>query len=433
MTPIPGDSPDYIDPRLKQPGRISKDLPGYNVPDPELKTTQPGETDRTPATPETTKVPDPVLHTIPEPDEAQFWKVGDKYYIVYMVPGFDPPIPMAWETDLEELQTIAGPDQRVIITQTIDQASADAQGMTVWGKATELDPAEHPFDAYIALINDQAAVRPWLRDLEVLELIAQATLEGRQVSDAEYQQTEWYRSRNDRERKWLLLYESDPKTAETRLENAKFQAEDDLMSAGINDVPPELIDYISRQLVIGGWSAEYYDRQLKAISDPNLGYTIDQDLIDALGGSINVGTNQQYEDTVRALAERWLGPVMGNMTDADIARWASKYRESADGPAELVEELRRQRLALFPEYEDETLTYEDIAMPWRAKWQQMWGETANELDPLFNQIIRANNVTEAGKLLTRAGLDRGVRKVEQDTQSAMDRAFRSSAGVVSLR
>lgn len=369
-----------------------------------------------------------VPHGIPEPDEAEFWLVDGVYYVVYMVPDSKPPIPMAWA--YEDLKSLKVDMPNPKITK-MTGAEADKRGWTLWGKRIELvNTTEHPFNAFVSLINDQAAVRPWLRDLEVLTLIAQATLEGRAVSDAEFEQTQWWRSRRPSERAWLLLAEADPQEAARILEDNKFQAEADLFSAGIIDASPELISYMASQTTMGIWSQEYYDRQLKAISDPNLGYEIDEDMLEAMGGFLNIGTNQQFEDTVRALVDTWLGPVMGNWSDADVSRWASRFRETPDGRAELEQELVRQRLALFPEYEDPTLTYENIASPWRAKWSQMWGQTADETDPLFGEIIRLNNATAAGRRLTQEGLNRGIRKVRQEAQLAMDQSFRNNAGVV---
>lgn len=372
-----------------------------------------------------------VAHGIPEPDQAEFWRVEGKYYVVYYVPNTDPPIPMAWELDgKEELDAI----QPGAPVKAWTPEQAKAQGWTLWGKASELtNTTEHPFDAYISLINDQAKVRPWLRDSEVLTLIAQATLEGRAVSEAEFQQTQWWRSRNAQQRAWLLLAESDPKQAARILEDSRFQAETDLMEAGVNDASVEMIEYMATRLTMGDWSSDYYDRQVKAISDPNLGYEIDAAMRKALGGNLAVGTNQQYEDAVRAMVTEWLGPVMGAWSQGDVAKWASRFRNTPDARAELEEELRRQRLALFPEYENPELTYDSIAQPWRAKWNQVWGQTADETDPLFMEILRLNDVTAAGRRLTQEGLNRNIRKVKQEAQQAMDQTFRNNAGVVASR
>ena len=370
----------------------------------------------------------PVSHGIPEPDEAEFWKVDGVYYVAYMVPDSDPPIPMVWEIDgKKELDAIM-PGAKVV---TMSGADADKRGWTIWGNATELvNTTEHPFNAFVALINDQAAVRPWLREQEVLTLIAQATLEGRAVSQAEFEQTQWWSSRNAAQRAWLLKAEADPQEAARILSDNKFQAEADMFDHGIIDASPELIDYMATQTTMGEWSQEYYERQLKAISDPNLGYEIDSLMVEELGGMLDVGTNQQFEDTVRTLVGQWLGPVMGDWSGAEISRWASRFRETPDGRAELEDELRRQRLALFPEYEDPSLTYENIASPWRQKWSQMWGQSADETDPLFGEILRLNDATAAGRRLTQEGLNRGVRKVKQEAQLAMDQSFRNNAGVV---
>ena len=372
-----------------------------------------------------------ISHGIPEADKAEYWKIGDSYYVVYFVPDQSPPIPMAWETDMEELKAIWGPGVTKPINKTISEDQAKAMGVTHWGKANELDPnSEHPFDAYVSMISDQAKVRPWLRDTEVLALIAQASLEGRQITTAEFQQTEWYSSKTDAERKWLLQYESDPQTAQQMLSDRRYQVEQDLWENGINTLDPQVINYMADQVTTGIWSQAYYDRQLKAVSDPSLGYPVDKELLNLVGGQLDIGTNQQYEDVVIEEAIKWLGPQFGQLSPEDVTRWASRFRNSPDAAAEFEAEMKRQRLALFPEYDDPSLSYNDIAMPWRAKVNQLWGQTADEMDPLFTKIIRMNDATEAGRLLTTEGLKRGVKKVEQNAQSAMDAAFNSQAGVL---
>lgn len=369
-----------------------------------------------------------VAHGIPEPDEAVFWSIDGVIYVVYMVPESDPPIPMAWKVGDRAALDAIQPGAQVL---AMSGSNADARGMTFWGDAIELDnTTEHPFKAFVALIEDQAAIRPWLRDPEVLTLIAQATLEGRIIADAEFHQTEWWRTHNAAQRAWLLKAEDDPQEAARIMADNKFQAESDLFEHGILDAPPELIDHMATQVTMGNWSVDYYSRQMKAISDPNLGFEIDEGLLEVMGGNIDVGTNQQFEDAVRALVSTWLGPTLGNWSQAEVGRWASRFRETPDARAELEEELRRQRLSLFPEYENPDLTYQDIATPWKAKWSQMWGQTADETDPLFMEIIRLNDSTAAGRRLTEEGLNRGVRKVRQGAQLAMDQSFRNAGGVV---
>ena len=85
-------------------------------------------------------------------------------------------------------------------------------------------------------------------------------------------------------------------------------------------------------------------------------------------------------------------------------------------------------MVLFPEYENPNLTYDDIASPWRTQWQQILGETADEANPMFEELIHANSSTESGKLLTQHGLDTGNRRVEGTVQQGIDSQFRQVIG-----
>ena len=48
----------------------------------------------------------------------------------------------------------------------------------------------------------------------MIALIAEAAVEGREVSDAEWQTTNWYQTHNESEREWLRTYYEDPSTAQ---------------------------------------------------------------------------------------------------------------------------------------------------------------------------------------------------------------------------
>lgn len=361
------------------------------------------------------------------PDDFQVWKDADsgQLYMVYFVPDTEPPVPMLWELDGEdELETLLGPGRDIVVHETFTQDQMNAVGATFWGAAVELtNTSEHPFDAWANLVDAQAAVRPWLRDEEVLTLLAQALLEGREVTEAEFQQTEWWQSHNADQRKWLLFVEADPASAQQFIDDSTLAVYDLLLEYGVTNPPQRMVDYIARQRAMGNWSEQYMVSQLTAISNPHSGRSIDQGLLDFVGDLDNLDTNQQHEEQVRRLVAEWLGPRHGAWSDERIARWATRFRESPDAQDELVTRLRQMRMALFSEYEDPNLTYEDIAQPWRTFGQQVWGQQVDETDPLFQRILRANDSTEAGKMLTRAGLRRGIRKVEQDVQLAMDEAF----------
>jgi hypothetical protein len=133
-----------------------------------------------------------------------------------------------------------------------------------------------------------------------------------------------------------------------------------------------------------------------------------------------------YEE-INDLVNEWLGPKLAKgWSTRDKELWAHRMRETADGGEgakdQLIDELKRQRLALLPEY-DKELTYEQIAQPWRAVVGDVWGERLKETDPLFFKILKMNDMAGAEQVLRREGLKRNNSKVQQDAVNGLREAF----------
>ena len=83
-----------------------------------------------------------------------------------------------------------------------------------WGTSTEiLDTEEDPLEGWASRWDRERQVRPYLNDPEVYALYASAALEGRSVSTAELESTQWFQTRTETERSWLITNASDPLTA----------------------------------------------------------------------------------------------------------------------------------------------------------------------------------------------------------------------------
>lgn len=354
----------------------------------------------------------PKLNNIP--GEPQVWKdsTTGKSYLVYFVPGLEPPVPLLYEATDKELQAAFGPGKSIKYDRTLSNADLRKAGAMEWGVRSELtNETEDPFESWVTAVNDQAEVRPWLRDNEVLALMAEAMLEGRAVSDAEFQQTEWWQSRNEAQRRWMLLVESDPATANQMRREQNILVQDMLRAAGMAQPPADLIRAMSNLYLTGDWGEAYLKRQITAITDPQSGYKVDSALADFVG---DVGTTRDQESEVRQLVSQWLGPMFGGRwNDNQIARWAGRFRNDPNAREEFEDLMRRQRLALFPEYDNPNLTYEDIAGPWRGLVESTWGEIPDETSTLFTRIVRMNDSDEAEKLLRKVGLQQGKGKVVQ--------------------
>ncbi len=355
------------------------------------------------------------------PTDAEVWLVGNTYWLVWFVPNSDPPVPMVWRVpssaDRQALG-ITGVDR----TLTTDQFNAT--GALNMGTTTDIpDPGEgvHPFDALTSQFEDEIAVRPYLADPEILALWAESAIEGRLVTEAEMQQTEWWRIHTAIERRWIVFNVADPATAQVQIDDNRLQVERIFDSAGVDNASVDLIRAVADNWTNGKWSEVYATNQIRLLADPLI-----EGILDPILRSFSEGLNttRQGEQAVRDLVNLWVGPAVADgWTDTNIAIWANRFRENSDAQIELTDILKQQRLALFPEYENPNLTYEDIAAPWRGVFQQIWGQRPDELDPLFMQIVKLNDLGLATQLLRKKGLDVGNAQVTTDFLGGISDAF----------
>lgn len=481
------------------------------------------------------------------PGGAEVWEVDGGVYLVYFVPGSNPPVPMAWHIrDPKTMQGLFG-DQKPPITK-LSGAQAAQRGWLKFGTTDELkNTSEHPFDVFNARFEEEAKIRPWLRDPEILAKVAGAELEGRTLTDAEWKNTEWYRSRTEGERAWAEMNFGDPATAKQRLASNRVQVRDLLYQAGYEDPPESLVSRLADEWTMGvtteaqmrdslrretdpyapgaspfagrylpegaevvrqgdnyyvrtaqgdyrmtgpGQVARYGDGattfapdgqhvvfegrhylvtggkhyqatgegQLaglerlygsgKTVKDVKaLGAQGGKSVVDYFGGpggiersnkgAINeVGEASQIlslpdttalgeEERVRALLVKWLGPrVAAQYGDAWIAEHAGLIRNGGPGAEDqIVEKLRAARMSLLPNY-DPNLSYDDIAGPFRAEYEQFAGTDANEAtDPMFMKLLQQNDAVVNQRMLRQEGLKRGWAPVLEEATQAMGSAF----------
>ena len=69
------------------------------------------------------------------------------------------------------------------------------------------------FTSFAETLSQEATIQPWLLDPDSVALIAEAALEDREVTVAEWAGTNWYKTHTDTERDWLLFYHRDPISA----------------------------------------------------------------------------------------------------------------------------------------------------------------------------------------------------------------------------
>ncbi len=352
------------------------------------------------------------------------WKVGNDYYIVHETTGSDgEPLVLAWKApSYSDVESFFGPDQEVIVNKTIDELPAD---VLMFGSTDELaNMTEDPITTWRNTLETEAKTQPWLLDPDYQALSLMAVLEGRPLSESEIQQTNWWKTHTEAQRQWMKVFHGDPETAQQMMADNRMKTFDALRNAGVNNPSEELVNFMADQLTTGEWSQTYFTHQIQAVSDPAAGISIDPSLDDLIDSPLD--TTQAGEKEVRDLVLKWLGPTYGTWDDELISEWAGRLRNDPDAELYLVEQLKDQKQAMFPEYMREA-TYDTIAAPWKGYVYQAWGEQIDETDPLFTQILTMNDAGEAGKLLTQEGLNRGNNKVTNSVQMALNNSFGGTA------
>ena len=156
---------------------------------------------------------------------------------------------------MQDLENLFGPVEFPAIQESIKSPTSEQWNSSVrFGDSLELadpniyDPSQSPWVSFVDTVAKESKIRPWLNDAEMVELLAEATLEGRTVTDAEWQSTEWWRTHTQAEKDWLLLAQSGSTDftnvltadAQNKIENDRLAIKNLMEQSGINNPSDEL-------------------------------------------------------------------------------------------------------------------------------------------------------------------------------------------------
>ena len=368
------------------------------------------------------------------PENGLLWDVGGNFYIVYEVPGSQGevyegnPLYMAYELKDNDLVNAGILSPEATAPQpnaTMDQAFFDSIAI-VTGNTDQLSAEiDNPFASFVETISEQSQVAPWITDPEMISLIAEAAVEGRTVTDAEWQTTNWYQTHNESEREWLRTYYEDPSTATQLTTDSQIAVANSLQAAGVSNAPEALINWVSGKYVSGEWSQTYTTEQISLFADPYATGKRDASFENYLSSTALTGVDRttEREREVRELYGKWLGPTLGKLTDQEAAEIAGRLRDDPDYQDQLVQSLKQSRLAAFGAYTNPELTYEDIARPWRNLTTSVWGQTADETQGWWQEMVKSNDFAQAQNTLREKGLEQDVTQVTQDATQALQQAL----------
>lgn len=368
------------------------------------------------------------------PIDGLLWNVDGQNYIVYEVPGSDGelyegnPVYMAYElkdNDLVNAGLLTQGETAPQPNATMDQAFFNSIAI-VTGNTDQLTALiDNPFASFVETVGEQSQVAPWITDPEMISLIAEAAVEGREVSDAEWQTTNWYQTHNESEREWLRTYYADPSTATQLTTDSQISVANFLQAAGVSNAPEALINWVAGKFVSGQWSETYTGEQISLFADPYATGKRDASFENYLSSTALTGVDRttEREREVRELYGKWLGPTLGNLNDNEVAEIAGRLRDDPEYQDQLVQSLKQSRLAAFGAYTNPELTYEDIARPWRNLTTSVWGQTADETQGWWQEMVKSNDFAQAQNTLREKGLEQDVTQVTQDATQALQQAL----------
>lgn len=356
---------------------------------------------------------------------TQLWELDGQKFVVFPVPNSDLYIRYSATDKLLNDYYSSGRVRPEVQTITADNEKWINSNM--FGSLAEVDAdillgAKEPFQGLIDKWDVAKKYRPWLEDDELYGIWLEAFIEDRDILDEEWKTTEWWRTHTKEQRDWLLLSQdkdlgSLPADAQAYLNNNLIKFRDMFKAAGvsnINDIKnakgESMLDWFSFQFTSGEWTELQAMDQLKAIADPSTGIELEEAVtnwFDGLPEGTTVETTKKFEAQVENLANEWLGPLYGVLTDDQKSNYAGMIRNAETeqvGADMVVDRLKAIRGTLFGEY-DESLTYNEIATPWRNYSFQLLGQRMDETDSTFVDVVKANDQRTATQMLTEWGIN----------------------------
>ena len=368
--------------------------------------------------------------------KPEVWYNSDtgESYVVYFVPGFDPPIPMIWTVKKDEdLAGFFGEGQEIIYDRVLTDSELTSVGGVEYdpdqGIATEIDITEgDPFEGMVEIWAREAKTRPYLLDPEVSAMIASSALEGRVPSKAELQSTYYFQHNSQAQIDWIIKEASDPVGAKAEMDANRRYIKQKMIAAGIYEPEDGLINYLADRFTTAFWSETMLNDQINALADPYYDATIDEGLqsfIDDPDAPISIDYTTDKEEWVRETARKWLGPTYGQLSEDQIKDIAGRLRNDPNYQEEWVAGLKSQRQALFPAYTDVDASYDEIAQPWRSVWFDVMGEDPDETNTAFQNAVQNNDLYGAKRDIRMYGLESGNEQVASDFSNDAFRTFGS--------
>ena len=312
-------------------------------------------------------------------------------------------------------------------------------GIIVGGTDELTDDVEHPFIRFTENFEAGKRVNPWLNDTEInpntgvtyqqeaIEFLAEQALEQwtPETTQVRYEGSDWYRKSTTAQKTWLTTLLTQPQQANQDIQDKQIEVKIAMEANGIASPPDALVNWVAEKAVTGMWTQVYTDQQIALLADPYKPGTRDTGMVNFIEG-VGVGTLDRLtvgEKTVRDLYRRYLGPSLGNASDTEIAEKAGQLRSDPDAEEQLKAYLEQQRLAMFGNYTNPTLTYNDIVQPYKNLVNQVWGQEVDETQDWFIKMVQDNDIEKAYTTLREKGIDQGIERVQDQALNDLQKSI----------
>lgn len=206
------------------------------------------------------------------PPGGVVWNLdGNNAYVVYFVPGTNPPIPLAWHiNDPKDMESVFGPGQQFSVDATISPERFAQMGGIKVGVLGDIENTEEDiFDGLATRFAREAQVKPYLKDPTVLASIAEAAAEGRQWdAESDLPLTDYWRNRTPGQREWDLLAASDPKAAQQRTASGTQKVRELLSTSGVVTGSDALTKALTQRWIQGEWTEQQLVDNVRRATDP---------------------------------------------------------------------------------------------------------------------------------------------------------------------
>ena len=312
-------------------------------------------------------------------------------------------------------------------------------GIIVGGTDELTDDVEHPFIRFTENFEAGKRVNPWLNDTainplsgvtyqqEAIEFLAEQALEQwtPETTQVRYEGSDWYRKSTTAQKTWLTTLLTQPAQAQQDIQDKQIEVKAAMEANGISSPPDALVAWVADKAVTGMWTQVYTDQQIALLADPYKPGARDTGMVNFIEG-VGVGTLDRLsvgEKTVKDLYRRYLGPSLGNASETEIAEKAGLLRSDPDAEEQLKAYLEQQRLAMFGNYTNPTLTYNDIVQPYKNLVNQVWGQEVDETQDWFIKMVQDNDIEKAYTTLRQKGMEQGVERVQDQALNDLQRGI----------